>query len=118
MGKLIYLVSLLGGVDKLTFVLSWVTVPMTVFIICCYVASSDMRDENKIKNDIAKIISKGICVLIISIVTTVLIPSKEEMYLIALTKDYDKEEVYQMSKNEIKDSVDYVFDKLEDLKND
>ena len=38
--------------------------------------------------------------------------------MIALTKDYDKEELYQMSKNEIKDSVDYIFDKLEGLKND
>lgn len=118
MGKLIYLVSLLSGFDKLTFILSWVTVPLTVFIICGYVVVNELEDEVKIKKDIAKIISKGIFILVISIITTVLIPSKEEMYMIALTKDYDKGEIYQMSKDEIKDGVDYVFDKLEDLKND
>lgn len=118
MGKLIYLVSLLGSVDKLSFVLSWVTIPLTVFIICGYVVSKPLEDEGKIKKDIAKIISKGIFVFVISIITTVFIPSKEEMYIIALTKDYDKEELYQMSKDEIKDGVDYVFDKLEGLKND
>lgn len=118
MGKLIYLISVLKGIDALSLALCWITIPITIVAICVYLESHALRDENKIKKDIAKIISKGIFVLIISIVTNVFIPSKEEMYLIALTKDYDKEELYQMSKNEIKDSVDYIFDKLEDLKND
>ena len=118
MGKLIYLVSLLYGIDGLSLALCWLTIPVTVFVICGYIVVNESEDENKIKTDLAKIISKGILVLVISIVTTVLIPSKEEIYLIALTKDYTKEEVYQMSKSELKDSVDYVFDKLEGLKND
>lgn len=116
MGKLIYLISLLTGIDKLSFILSWLTVPLTVLVVCVYIANSDLRDEEKMKNDISKIISKGILILIISIVTTVLIPRKEDLYLIALTKDYTKEEVHQMSKNEIKETVDYIFEKIEDVK--
>lgn len=118
MGKLIYLISVLNGIDALSLALSWITIPLTVFIICFYVVGNELEDEAKMKHDIANIITKGVFVLAISIITTVLIPNKEEMYLIALTKDYDKEELYQMSKNEIKDSVDYIFDKLEGLKND
>ena len=116
MGKLIYLVSLLDGIDTLSLVLCLMTIPVTIGVICAYIDINYMKDKDEKKNDIVKIISKGIFVLIISIVTNVFIPSKEEMYLIALTKDYGKEELYQMSKNEIKDSVDYIFEKIEDVK--
>lgn len=116
MGKLIYLINVLNGVDTVSAVLCFITIPATICVICAYADSHYMMDENKLNNEIAKIISKGILVLTISIVTNVLIPSKEEMYLIALTKDYTKEEVYQMSKNEIKETVDYIFEKIEDVK--
>lgn len=118
MGKLIYLISVLEGIDALSLLLSLITIPVTILIIYGYLDSHDMRDEVKMKKDIANIITKGIFVLVISLLTMVLIPDKEEMYMIALTKDYDKEDIYQMSKDEIKDGVDYVFDKLEGLKND
>lgn len=72
----------------------------------------------KKKKDIAKIISKGIFVLVISLLTMVLIPDKEEMYLIALTKDYEAEDVYKMTKDEIKGSIDYVFDRVKELKDE
>lgn len=116
MGKLIYLISLLTGIDKLSLILSWFTIPTTVFAVCVYIANNDLRDEEKMRNDISKIISKGIIILVISIITTVLIPRKEDLYLIALTKDYTKEEMYQMNKNEIKETVDYIFEKIEDVK--
>ena len=116
MGKLIYLISVLNGIDTLSLLLSLITIPVTVLVIYSYVDIHYMRDENEIKNYITKIISKGVFVFIISIVTNVLIPSKEEMYLIAFTKDYDKEELYQMSKNEVKEAVDYIFEKIEDVK--
>lgn len=116
MGKLIYLISALDGINALSLALSWITIPITVVSICVYLEINYMKDENEIKNYITKIILKGVFVFIISIVTNVLIPSKEEMYLIAFTKDYDKEELYQMSKNEVKEAVDYIFEKIEDVK--
>ena len=47
-----------------------------------------------------------------------MIPKKEEMYMIALTKDYEVEDVYSMTKEKIKGNIDYVFKKIEELKND
>lgn len=38
------------------------------------------------------------------------------MYLIALTKNYEIEDVSKMSKKEIQSTVDYVFEKIEELK--
>lgn len=56
--------------------------------------------------------------LVISTLATALIPSKEEMYMMALTKDYEAEDVYKMTKGEIKGSIDYVFDRVKELKNE
>lgn len=119
MGKLIYLISVLEGIDALSLLLSLITIPVTILVIFAYADIHYMSgDDNKKKKDIAKIISKGIFVLIISIVTNVLIPSKEEMYLIALTKDYEAEDVYKMTKDEIKGSIDYVFDRVKELEDE
>lgn len=121
MGKLIYLVSLLEGVDFLSTLLAFITVPVTVYIMYRHtkvIESEGEVDEVKANDDLIKMAKKGVFVLILSIIISLLIPSKENMYLIALTKDYGKEELYQMSKNEIKDSVDYIFDKVKELKDE
>lgn len=118
MGKLIYLISVLEGIDLLSLLLSLITIPVTVLVICAYADIHYMRDEVKMKKDIANIITKGIFVLVISLLTMVLIPDKEEMYLIALTKDYEAEDVYKMTKDEIKGSIDYVFDRVKELKDE
>lgn len=118
MGKLIYLISVLEGIDALSLLLSLITIPVTILIIYGYLDSHDMRDEVKMKKDIGNIITRGIFVLVISLLTMVLIPDKEEMYLIALTKDYEAEDVYRMTKDEIKGSIDYVFDRVKELKDE
>lgn len=52
----------------------------------------------------------------ISAVLTVGIPGKEEMYMMALTKDYKAEDIYNMSKTEIRSTIDYVFEKFDETK--
>lgn len=53
---------------------------------------------------------------IIIVISTILIPNKKEMYLIALTKNYEIEDISKMSKKEIRSTVDYIFEKMEKLK--
>lgn len=53
---------------------------------------------------------------IIIVISTILIPNKKEMYLIALTKNYEIEDISKMSKKEIQSTVDYVFEKMDELK--
>lgn len=55
---------------------------------------------------------------LIIVISIILIPNKKEMYLIALTKNYEIEDVSKMSKKEIQSTVDYIFEKMDELKND
>lgn len=119
MGKIIYLISVLSGVRVVNFILL-VLIPMVVCVLIAYLSDNltflrgdeQKRYEKKLKN-----ISLKFSILwIIIVISTILIPNKKEMYLIALTKNYEIEDISKMSKKEIESTVDYVFEKMEEFK--
>lgn len=115
-GKLYYLASVLGGLDSILWVVNvllgiifagLVIITLAVFLDCM---SGD--DDLKPLKKYLKIISLaflGTCLL------NVFIPSKEDFLIIALTKDYRPEQVYKMTKDELKSGVDYVIEKLKEV---
>ena len=119
MGKIIYLISVLSGIRIVNFILL-VLIPMVVgFVIVwfyddVFILKGDERKrfEKKLKN--TTLIFSILWVIIV--ISTILIPNKKEMYLIALTKNYEIEDINKMSKKEIQSTVDYVFEKMEELK--
>lgn len=56
-----------------------------------------------------------VVLLLLCIVGTVSIPKKEEMYMIAMVKNYEIQDIYKMSKDEFKSSIDYFFEKVDEL---
>lgn len=119
MGKIIYLISVLSGVRVVNVILL-VLIPMVVgFVIVytydnvCFLKEDEQkRFEKKLKN--TTLIFSILWIIIV--ISTILIPNKKEMYLIALTKNDEIEDVSKMSKKEIQSTVDYVFEKMEELK--
>ncbi|WP_308652477.1 hypothetical protein [uncultured Anaerococcus sp.] len=116
MGKTIYLISMLDKIGKISTVFAalFTTILFVGIVFYTDVATGLGTYEEKILGSFLKIV--GI-LLGISLIGLVLIPNKEEMYMIALTKDYEVEDVYSMTKDEIKGNIDYVFKKIEELKN-
>ena len=128
MGKIIYLISALKTIDWVTIVGFIVSLGFMFYITFIINDCEDnlhyYNSEERIKyytqkyNQYVKIRKKIMIFMLICILSQVLIPSKKEMYAIALTKDYKVEDMYQMSKEEIKDSIDYLFDKIYELKSE
>lgn len=119
MGKIIYLISVLSGIKIVDFILLLLipTVVGLVILWCSDELTFLNRDEQKIYEKKLKSVSLKFSILwIIILISTILIPNKKEMYLIALTKNYEIEDVSKMSKKEIESTVDYVFEKMEELK--
>lgn len=119
MGKIIYLISVLSGIRVVNFILL-VLIPLVVGFIIVYSydeifllkGDEQKRFEKKMKITALKIFA----LWLIIVISTILIPNKKEMYLIALTKNYEIEDINKMSKKEIQSTVDYVFEKIEELK--
>lgn len=125
MGKIVYLISVLKTVDWLTilgFVIGVGGVFYTTFIIedcedrIIWCNGERKESYTQKHNDNIKIRKKIIVFMLICILLQVLIPKKEEMYAIALTKNYKVEDMYKMTKSEIRDNIDYLFKKIEELK--
>ncbi|MDU7141404.1 hypothetical protein [Anaerococcus obesiensis] len=119
MGKIIYLISVLSGIRIVNFILL-VLIPMVVgiVIVWCYDGVFLLKgDEQKRFEEKLKITTLKFSILwIIILISIILIPNKKEMYLIALTKNYEIEDISKMSKKEIQSTVDYIFEKMEKLK--
>ena len=119
MGKIIYLISVLSGIKIVNFILL-VLIPTVVGLVILWYSDELVflngderkRFEKKLKNTSLKFSILWIIILI----STIFIPNKKEMYLIALTKNYEIEDIGKMSKKEIQSTVDYIFEKMEELK--
>lgn len=119
MGKIIYLISVLSGIRVVSFILL-VLIPIVVGVVIgylfdnlCFLKGDERkRYEKKLKN--TTLIFSILWLIIL--ISTILIPNKKEMYLIALTKNYEIEDIGKMSKKEIQSTVDYVFEKMDELK--
>ena len=119
MGKIIYLISVLSGIKIVNFILL-VLIPTVVGLVILWYSDELVflngderkRFEKKLKN--TTLIFSILWIIIV--ISTILIPNKKEMYLIALTKNYEIEDISKMSKKEIESTVDYVFEKMEELK--
>lgn len=121
MGKIIYLISVLSGVRVVNFILLFLIPIFAGFGICAFFDKSFLLhlDEREIYEKKMKITALKIFALwLIIVISTILIPNKKEMYLIALTKNHEIEDIGKMSKKEIESTVDYVFEKMDELKND
>lgn len=119
MGKIIYLISVLSGIKVVNFILL-VLIPTVVGLVILWYSDELVflnGDERKRYEKKLKIITLKFSILwIIIVISTILIPNKKEMYLIALTKNYEIEDISKMSKKEIQSTVDYIFEKMEELK--
>lgn len=119
MGKIIYFISVLSGVRVVNFILL-VLIPMVVGLVILWYSDELTflnRDERKrFEKKLKNITFKFSILWFIIVISTILIPNKKEMYLIALTKNYEIEDISKMSKKEIESTVDYVFEKMEELK--
>lgn len=119
MGKIIYLISVLSGIRVVNFILL-VLIPTVVGLVILWCSDEltflnrdeRKRYEKKLKNTTLKFF----ILWVIIVISTVLIPNKKEMYLIALTKNYEIQDISKMSKKEIRSTVDYIFEKMEELK--
>lgn len=117
MSRIIYLISILDKCGNTSFFFLLFSMLALFIGGWFYLDTVDMMDdgEEKMIKRFLKVVG---VFFVISLAFTIFIPSKEEMYMMALTKDYEAEDVYKMTKDEIKGSIDYVFDRVKDLKDE
>ena len=110
LGLIIYIISILGALKSYVSVIA-IVFPAT--LIAVYLFTFVIADGEYRPIDIKRYVKPLGILVIILIAIEILIPSKQEMYAITLTKDYKAEEIYMMTKEELKSGIDYFIESLE-----
>lgn len=113
-GKIYYLATLCDKISRSAAVWSIVLAVVFVGVLVLYISSR--FDDPYMTEGTQKLISKitkiiaiiFLCVEVVSIV----VPNKEDFLIISMTKDYTPEQAYSMTKQEIKNSIDYFIKEL------
>lgn len=111
MAKIIYLISVLNNIKILLFVLILAGVIALAGIALC---AGEYHISEEEKNKLARYAGRVLITISVSLIVLTMIPSKKEMYAMFLLKDYEPGEVYEMTKEELKEGIDYFFEKLND----
>lgn len=116
-GKLYYLASVLDGLDRILWVVNTITGFMLAgLIIVTVVTLTDYPFDDDFFKPLKKYLKITCLVFLGTSFLNVFVPSKEDFLIIALTKDYRPEQVYKMTKDELKSGVGYVIEKLKEVK--
>lgn len=113
-GKIYYWATLCGKISKSATMWSIVMAVVFVGVLALFISSRFddpymSETTQKLINKITKIITIiFLCVEVVSIV----VPSKEDFLIITMTKNYTPDQAYSMTKNEIKNSIDYFVEEL------
>ena len=116
-GKLYYLASVLGGLKSVLIVM----VVMSGSLIATVGIVSFIEDDylfdfgGQIMTPVKKHLKTLCLTFLVAGLLVVFIPSKEDFLIIALTKDYRPEQVYKMTKDELKSGIDYAIEKLKEV---
>lgn len=119
-GKIYYLACIFEKINKTSTTITYillVAVPMLLVALCC--VRFDERKGNADSRDVltvAKYTKYSIVLLVVGIALNVFVPSRSEFMIIAMTKDYKPEQIYNMTKEELKGGVDYIVKSIEEAK--
>ncbi|MEJ8785079.1 hypothetical protein [Peptoniphilus sp. HCN-40583] len=119
-GKVYYLACVFEKINKMsstiTLILS-VVVPMLLISLCCL--KFDERKGKVNSHDVltaTKYTKYSVVLLVVSVALNVFVPSRSDFMIIAMTKDCKPEQIYNMTKEELKGGIDYIVKSIEEVK--
>lgn len=106
-----YLINLLSNISNLCSILTFVlSLVFSGLILYQWITRLDLDDE--IWESFIKWLKRTAIILVISILGLTFIPTKETMYQM-LVANYVTDKNIETATDVIKDSVDYIFEKIE-----
>lgn len=120
-GKIYYLATICGKLGWFSFVLAIPLLIIAGISMGCYcdIKFSPFKNDKAYSDELqlAKKCTKWTVIsLMLIFVVSLLTPSKEDFLIIAMTKNYTPEQVYTMTKDELKNSIDYFVKQIKEIK--
>lgn len=112
-GKMYYLATILSNLS----IAAWVILCglITYIIVTLFICFDEYYLDDELEK-LKKQLKIPLITLVVSLIILIFTPNKEDFLIIAMTKDYKPEQVYKMTKDEIKNSIDYLFKQIKEIK--
>lgn len=119
-GKIYYLATIcekLGLLALMIAILFLILAGLAIGFYCdVKIHPSQIEDDGPDELQLAKKCIKWTATpLLLLLLLSLLAPSKEDFLVIALTKNYTSEQIYSMTKEEIKSSIDYLVKQIKEI---
>lgn len=114
LGKIYYLANVLDKINVagILFIALFTTLLVVVMIIYLTDYYRTEEEEKALKR-IVRNVSVAICLFTIVTIAT---PSKEDFLIMSITKDQTPQQIYKMTKEEMKNSIDYLIKQIKEIK--
>lgn len=113
LSKMYYLATILNNLNIAAGIILFGLMSFIVIYASIFFADYYLPDELE---NLKKQLKIPLIASVVSLIIIIFTPSKEDFLIIAMTKDYKPEQVYQMTKDEIKNSIDYLFKQIKEIK--
>ncbi len=114
LGKIYYLANVLDKINGISWILFIISIAISLVMGIFYLSNvSTTEEEDRLWRKIIKIFSIALCLSTILVVVT---PSKEDFLIISITKDYTPQQIHTMTKEEIKNGIDYIVEQINKIK--
>lgn len=121
-GKTYYLACVFERINWLSGTFAVMLTMVTIALLCIFgelkfEEAKHMADHQQVVA-IQKYTKISTTLLAISLLLNIFVPSRNDFLIAAMTKDYRPEQIYKMTKEELKSGVDYIVNSIEKVKNE
>ena len=114
LGKIYYLANVLDKINGISWILFIISSAISLIMGIFYLSGvSISEEEDRLWRKIIKIFSIAFCLSTILVVVT---PNKEDFLFMSITKDYTPQQIHTMTKEEIKNGIDYIVEQINKIK--
>lgn len=114
LGKIYYLAGLFGRINFLGPTFATVSF---VFLVIFTIFDSEYKNKTEEYKKWFKKTCKGLgAVFCLSLIISIATPSREDFLVMSITKDYTPQQIYKMTKEEMKDNIDYLIKQIKEIK--
>lgn len=115
-GQIYYLLTICGKLYSFLFVIKFPLIIVAGLAVSYYIDTKCGLYQSDESNMAKKCMKQTVIPLAFVITTSMFVPSKEDFLIITMTKNYTPEQVYTMTKDELKNSIDYFVNQIKEIK--
>lgn len=115
-GQIYYLATICGKLYSFLFIIKFPLIIVAGLAVSYYIDTKCGSFQSDELNVAKKCMKWTVIPLMVVTILSMFVPNKEDFLVITMTKNYTPEQAYTMTKEELKNSIDYFVNQIKEIK--